>query len=41
VIEDLEHVITPPKLLGVRCIVSPLGGTENQWETRPLNLKPQ
>ena len=38
--EDLEHVLAPRKLLGVRRIVLPLGGAENLGETRPLNLKP-
>ena len=40
VIEDLEHVLAPLKLLGVRHIVSPLEGAEYFGETRPLNLKP-
>jgi len=39
VVEDLEHVLAPLKLLGVWCIVSPLRGTENMGETIPLNLK--
>jgi len=39
VIEDLEHVLAPRKLLRVWRIVSPLGGAENLGETRPLNLK--
>jgi len=42
VIEDLEHILTPPVLYnfwGVRRIVSPLAGAENSWEFRPLNLK--
>jgi len=30
VIEDLEHVLAPLKLLGVWCTVSLLGGTENK-----------
>jgi len=40
VIEDIERVLVPLKLLGVRCIVSPQGGGENLGETRPLNLTP-
>ena len=39
VIEDLEHVLAPLKLLGVWCILSPLGGTEKLGETRPPELK--
>jgi len=40
VIEDFEHVLAPRKLLGVRCIVSPLGGAENLGESDLLNLNP-
>ena len=39
VIEDLEHVVSPLKRLGVRRIVSPLGGTENLGVTRPCQIK--
>jgi len=35
VIEDLEHILPPQKLLGVRPIVSPLGGAENFGEPDP------
>jgi len=35
VIEDLEHILPPRKLLGIRHKVSPLGSSENSWETRP------
>jgi len=38
-IEDLEHVIGPRKLLGVWRIVSPLWGAENVGVTRPPELK--
>ena len=39
VIEDLEHVLARLKLLGVRRIVSQLGGPENLGETRRSQLK--
>jgi len=39
VIEDLEHVLAPPKLLGVWRTVLPLGSAENLWITRPRQLK--
>jgi len=32
-VEDLMHILAPRKLLGVRRIVSPLGGAENLGET--------
>ena len=40
VIEDLEHILAPPKILDVQCIVLPLGDAENLGEPYPLNLKP-
>jgi len=40
VIEDLEHILAPLKLSGVRHIVLMLGSTKNLGETHPLNLKP-
>lgn len=41
VIEDLEHILSPPKkCLGVRRTVLPLGGTENLGNPDFLNLKP-
>jgi len=40
VIEDLEHVLVPLKLLGVFHIVSPLGVAENLGKPDALNLKP-
>jgi len=40
VIEDLEHVPAPPKLLGLRRIVSPLGGAEYWGKTSLPQLKP-
>ena len=40
VIEDLEQVLAPPKLLEVWRVVSPLGGADNLGVTIPLNLKP-
>jgi len=39
VIEDPEHVLAPPKLLGIWRIVSPLGGAENLGVTRHPQLK--
>ena len=39
VTEDLEHVLAPLKLLGVRRTVSPLGGAKNLEETRHPILK--
>jgi len=40
VIEDLEHVLTHPRILGIPCIVAPLWGAENSGTPDPLNLKP-
>jgi len=39
VIEDLEHVLASRKLLGVWCVVSPLGSAENLGTNRPRQLK--
>ena len=39
-IENLEHVLAPRKLFGVRRTVSPLRGAENLAETDTVNLKP-
>jgi len=39
VIEDLEHVLAPQKLLGVWCTVSVLRGAENLGVNRPPQLK--
>jgi len=39
VIENLEQILAPLKLLGIRARVSLLGGAENSGETHPLNLK--
>jgi len=39
VTEDLEHVLVPLKLFGVRHIVSPLRGAENLAETQHHQLK--
>jgi len=40
VIEDLEHVLAPRKLVGVRRIVLPLRNAENLGKPDSLNLKP-
>jgi len=40
VIEDLQHVLAPPKLFWIRRIVSPIGGAQYLGEADPLNLKP-
>ena len=40
VIDDLEHVLAPPKCFGVSQTVLPLKGTENLGIIRPLNLTP-
>jgi len=39
VIEDLEQVLAPPKLVGVLCIVLLLGGAENFWGNPTSQLK--
>jgi len=39
VIEDLEQVLAPQKLLGVRVIVSPLGALKI-WRNPTPQLKP-
>jgi len=39
VIEDLKHVLSPLKLFGVRCIVSPLRAAENLAATGHHELK--
>ena len=40
VIEDLERVLAPQKLLGVRLTVLLLEGAENLGEPDPFSLKP-
>jgi len=40
VIEHLEHILDTSKTFGVWCVVLPLGGAENLWETCPPQLKP-
>jgi len=40
VIEDLEHVFAPQRLLGVRRTVSPLGSLNVIGKLDTLNLKP-